>query len=137
MRLKVFSERIKLEIVKDKVGEGSRLVEKKCFNARREAIEYCKKRMKEIKAQELEEVRKIEYDVNNQFVGITRVATHKKDDLYEYFATVEGCCDWSYVFYVMKEIYLGTLGWGPRRFVHVPKDKRIRNKIMKDLEEDE
>lgn len=136
MKPKIFSERATLEIEMDEIGGSRSVTEEKHFKSKWEALEYCKKRMEEIKAQEQKEAEEIGYDTFNQFVGVTSVAFPKKEDLYDYFATMGGCKR-IYNFSVMREVYMGILGWNARKFVRIPKDTKLRNEIAKGLEEQE
>lgn len=136
MKPKVFSERATFTIKKDKAGEIALTIEEKHFKSKWEALDYCKRRMDEIREQEQKEAEEIGYDTFNQFVGVTSVAFPKKDDLYDYFATMGGCKR-IYNFSVMSEVYLGRLGWNPRKYTRIPKDTKLRNEIAKGLEEQE
>ena len=136
MKPKIFSERATFKILKDKTGEIRSVIEEKHFGSKWEALDYCKKRMDEIKAQEQKEAEEIGYDTFNQFVGVTSVAFPKKEDLYDYFATMGGCKR-IYTFSVMREVYLGRLGWNARKYTRIPKDPKERSIIAKGLEEQE
>ena len=133
MKPKVFSERATFAIEKDEIGGVRSTFEEKHFDSKWEALDYCKKRMGEIKAQERKEAQEIEYDTLNQFVGVTSVSFPEKDGLCEYFATMGGCRRF-YNFSVVREVYLGILGWTPRKFARIPKDPEERNAIAKELE---
>lgn len=134
MKPKVFSERTTFKISKSEAGEIGSVVEEKHFKSKWEAIDYCKKRMEEIKAQERKEAEEIGYDVFNQFVGITSDFIPKKDDLYDYFVSMGGCKR-IYTFSVMREVYLGRLGWNARKYTRIPKDPKERKMIAEELED--
>lgn len=133
MKTKVFSERATFIIKKDKTGEICSVIEEKHFNSKWEALDYCKKRMEEIRAQEREEANEIGYDIFNQFVGHTSNFIPKKDDMFDYFVSMGGCKCF-YTFSVMREVYLGRLGWNARKYTRIPKDPKERNAIAKGLE---
>lgn len=134
MKPKVFSERATFQILKDVSGEIRSVIEEKHFKSKWEALDYCKKRMDEIKAQEWEEAKEVGYDPFGQFVGVTSDFIPKKDDMFDYFVSMGGCKR-IYTFSVMREVYLGRLGWNPRKYTRIPKDPRERNAIAKELEE--
>ena len=134
MNQKIFSERATFEIKKDEPGEIASIIEEKHFESKWEALDYCKKRMDEIKAQERKEAAEIGYDVFNQFVGVTSNFIPKKDDIFDYFVSMGGCKRF-YTFSVMREVYLGRLGWVARKYARIPKDPKERNAIAKGLEE--
>ena len=136
MNPKVFSERATFQIMKDKIGEIRSVIEEKHFNSKWEALDYCKKRMEEIRAHERKEAEEIGYDPFNQFVGVTSDFIPKKDDMFDYFVSMGGCKR-IYTFSVMREVYLGRLGWHPRKYTRIPKDPKERNAIAKGLEEKE
>ena len=133
MNPKVFSERATFQILKDESGEVRHVIEEKHFNSKWEALEYCKKRMDEIKAQERKEAEEIGYDPFNQFVGVTSDFIPKKDDMFDYFVSMGGCKR-IYTFSVMREVYLGILGWTARKLARIPKDPKERSEIAKGLE---
>lgn len=133
MKPKVFSERAKFEILKDEVGGVCSTIEEKHFDSKREALEYCKKRMEEIEAQEWKEAEEIGYDTFGQFVGHTSDFFPKKDDMFDYFVSMGGCKCF-YTFSVMREVYLGRLGWSPRKYARIPKDPKERKAIAEGLE---
>jgi hypothetical protein len=133
MNPKVFSERATFIIKKDKVGEIASIIEEKHFDSKWEALDYCKKRMDEIRAQERKEANDIGYDPFNQFVGVTSNFIPKKDDMFDYFVSMGGCKRF-YTFSVMREVYLGRLGWSPRKYARIPKDPKERKALAKGLE---
>ena len=134
MNPKVFSERATFKIKRDEPGEIASTVEEKYFESKWEALDYCKKRMDEIRVQERKEAEKIGYDVFNQFVGVTSDFIPKKDDMFDYFVSMGGCKCF-YTFSVMREVYLGRLGWSPRKYARIPKNLKEKNEIAKGLEE--
>lgn len=136
MKPKVFSERATFAIEKDEIGEIGSVVEEKHFKSKWEAIDYCKRRMEEIRAQERKEAEEIGYDPFGQFVGVTSVSFPEKNGLYDYFATMGGCRRF-YNFSVMREVYLGRLGWNARKYTRIPKDPKKRKMIAEELEEAE
>lgn len=136
MNPKIFSERATFKISRDEAGEIGSVVEEKHFKSKWEALDYCKRRMDEIKAQERKEAEEIGYDPFNQFVGVTSDFFPKKDDLFDYFVSMGGCKRF-YTFSVISEVYLGRLGWNPRKYTRIPKDPRERATIAKTLEEGE
>ena len=133
MKPKVFSERATLKITKDEIKGVRSTIEEKHFKSKWEALEYCKKRMEEIKAQERKEAEEIGYDVFNEFVGVASDFFPKKDDLFDYFVSMGGCKR-IYTFSVLREVYMGRLGWNARKFISIPKDQKLRNEIAKGLE---
>lgn len=133
MNPKVFSERATFKITKDETGAIGTVIEEKHFNSKWEALDYCKKRMDEIRAQERKEAEETGYDTFNQFVGHTSDFIPKKDDLFDYFVSMGGCKRF-YTFSVMREVYLGRIGWQPRKYARIPKDPKERNTIAKGLE---
>lgn len=133
MNPKIFSERATLKITKDEVGKIASTIEEKHFDSKWEALDYCKKRMDEIRAQERKEAEEIGYDVFNQFVGHTSDFFPKKDDMFDYFVSMGGCKCF-YTFSVMREVYLGRLGWNPRKYARIPKDPKERKAIAEGLE---
>lgn len=134
MNPKIFSERTTFTIKTDEVGRVRSTIEEKHFKSKWEAIDYCKKRMEEIRAQERKEAAEIGYDPFNQFVGVTSDFIPKKDDIFDYFVSMGGCKR-IYTFSVMREVYLGILGWNSRKYACIPKDPKERNAIAKGLEE--
>ena len=136
MKPKVFSERATFKIQKDVSGEIGSVIEEKHFNSKWEALDYCQKRMDEIREQERKEAEEIGYDPFGQFVGVTSDFFPKKDDMFDYFVSMGGCKR-IYTFSVLREVYLGRLGWHPRKFARIPKDPKERNTIAKELEEKE
>ena len=133
MNPKVFSERATFIIKRDEVGKIASIVEEKHFDSKWEALDYCKKRMDEIRVQERKEAEEIGYDTFNQFVGHTSDFIPKKDDMFDYFVSMGGCKCF-YTFSVMREVYLGRLGWHARKYTRIPKDPKERNAIAKGLE---
>lgn len=133
MKTKVFSERATFTIEKDKAGEIASTIEEKHFDSKWEALDYCKKRMDEIRAQERKEAEEIGYDPFGQFVGVTSNFMPKKDDMFDYFVSMGGCKCF-YTFSVMREVYLGRLGWNPRKYTRIPKDPNERKMIAEGLE---
>ena len=87
MKPKVFSERATLTIKKDKAGETASVVEEKHFKSKWEALDYCKRRMDEIRARERKEAEEIGYDPFGQLVGHTSDFIPKKDDMFDYFVS--------------------------------------------------
>lgn len=136
MKPKVFSERATFTIKRDEAGEIASIVEEKHFKSKWEALDYCKKRMDEIREQERKEAEEIGYDTFGQFVGVTSNFMPKKDDMFDYFVSMGGCKCF-YTFAVFREVYLGRLGWNARKYTRIPKDPKERNAIAKELEEDE
>lgn len=136
MKPKVFSQRATFIIKKDRVGETASVVEEKHFDSKWEALDYCKKRMDEIREQERKEAEEIGYDPLCQFVGVTSNFMPKKDDMFDYFVSMGGCKCF-YTFSVMREVYLGRLGWNARKYTRIPKDPKERKIIAEGLEEDE
>lgn len=136
MNPKVFSERAKFEITKDEGGLIRSTIEEKHFKSKWEALDYCKKRMEEIRVQERKEAEEIGYDIFNQFVGVTSDFLPKKDDMFDYFVSMGGCKR-IYTFSVMREVYLGRMGWNARKYTRIPKDPKERKAIAKALEENE
>ena len=136
MNPKVFSERATFQIMKDKIGEIRSVIEEKHFDSKWEALDYCKKRMDEIRAQERKEAEGIGYDPFGLLVGHTSDFIPKKDDMFDYFVSMGGCKCF-YTFSVMREVYLGRLGWNARKYTRIPKDPKERNAIAKGLEEKE
>ena len=134
MNPKVFSERATFKIEKDRVGEIAAVIEEKHFDSKWEALDYCKKRMDEIRAQERKEAEEIGYDTFNQFVGVTSNFMPKKDDMFDYFVSMGGCKCF-YTFAVFREVYLGRLGWNPRKYTRIPKDPKERKMIAEGLED--
>jgi len=136
MKPKVFSERVKFEILKDEVGGVYSVIEEKHFKSKWEALDYCKKRMDEIREQERKEAEEIGYDTFGQFVGLTSNFIPKKDDMFDYFVSMGGCKCF-YTFAVFREVYLGRLGWHARKYTRIPKDPKERKAIAEELEEKE
>lgn len=136
MKPKVFSQRATFIIKKDRVGENASVVEEKHFDSKWEALDYCQKRMDEIREQERKEAAEIGYDTFNQFVGVTSNFMPKKDDMFDYFVSMGGCKCF-YTFAVFREVYLGRLGWNARKYTRIPKDPKERKMIAEGLEEDE
>lgn len=134
MNPKMFSQRATFQILKDESGEIRSVIEERHFKSKWEAIDYCKKRMDEIKAREREEAEEIGYDPFGQFVGVTSDFFPKKDDLFDYFVSMGGCKR-IYSFSVMSEVYLGRLGWNARKYTRIPKDPKERKMIAEGLEE--
>ena len=133
MNPKVFSERATFAIKKDEIGGVRSVIEEKHFKSKWEALDYCKKRMDEIKAQERKEAEENGYDPFGQFIGVTSNFFPKKDDMFDYFVSMGGCKR-IYTFSVLREVYLGRLGWSARKYAHIPKDPKERKMIAKELE---
>lgn len=134
MNPKVFSERATFKIKKDEIGKIASVIEEKHFDSKWEALDYCEKRMDEISAQERKEAEEIGYDPFGQLVDHTSNFIPKKDDMFDYFVSMGGCKCF-YTFAVIREVYLGRLGWHPRKYTRIPKDPKERNAIAKELEE--
>ena len=133
MKPKVFSERATFKIKKDEVGKIASVIEEKYFNSKWEALDYCKKRMDEIRVQECKKAEELGYDPFGQFVGHTSNFFPKKDDMFDYFVSMGGC-QCFYTFSVMREVYLGRLGWHARKYTEIPKDPKERKIIAEGLE---
>lgn len=136
MKTKVFSERATFKITKDETGAIGTVIEEKHFNSKWEALDYCKERMDEIRVHDRKEADEIGYDTFNQFVGVTSNFIPKKDDMFDYFVSMGGCKCF-YTFSVMREVYLGRLGWHSRKYTRIPKDPKERKTLAKELEEKE
>lgn len=136
MKPKVFSERATFKIKKDEVGKIASVIEEKYFNSKWEALDYCQKRMDEIRVQECKKAEELGYDPFGQLVGHTSNFFPKKDDMFDYFVSMGGC-QCFYTFSVMREVYLGRLGWHARKYTKIPKDPKERKMIAKELEERE
>ena len=135
MKAKVFSERLTLEITKDRLGEPTSIIEIKHFDTDWESVVYCSGRMEDIKIQEWMKAAEIGEDTLANHIGIPSVAIPKKDGLYEHFATMRGCKNWYYTFSIIREIYMGVLGWEALALVRIPEDPKERKKVARGLEE--